>query len=111
MDLGEKKWRNSLFLRSGIEPTDLPEHCNGCGTAFDIYHALDCNNVCLITACHNDLCEGVSGHASKAFTPIHVCDNPKFYTGRAVCGGKDKLKGSPFQDVEDLKGYILIIDL
>ena len=21
---------------------DLPDHCNGCGASFDIFHALDC---------------------------------------------------------------------
>ena len=47
----------------------------------------------------NELCDGVSDLAIKAFTPMHVHDDPKIYTGRAVQGGKDKLKGYPSKDV------------
>ena len=60
---------------------------------------------------HNDLCDGVSDLVIKAFTPMHVHDDPKIYTGRAVQGGKDKLKGHPSKDVGELKGDLLIRDL
>ena len=49
---------------------------------------------------HNELFDGVSDLASKASTPTHVCDDPKIYTGCAVCGIKDKLKGSSSKDKE-----------
>ena len=86
-------------------------HCDGCGTEFDICHALDCKKGGLITACHNKLRYGVANLASKAFTPTYVRNNPKIYTGRTVREGEYKLKGSPSKDEEDLKGYPLIIDL
>ena len=60
---------------------------------------------------HNKLCDGVSDLAIKAFTPMHVHDDPKIYTGRAVQGGKDKLKGYPSKDVGEPKGDLLIRDL
>ena len=28
-ELGAQEWRDSLFLRYGINPPDLPSHCNG----------------------------------------------------------------------------------
>ena len=47
----------------------------------------------------------------KAFTPMHVRDDPKTNTGRAVWVGEEKLKGSPSKEKEDLKGDLLIRDL
>ena len=41
IELGVQEWRDSLFLRYGIDPLELLYHCNGCGAAFSIYHALD----------------------------------------------------------------------
>ena len=38
-------------------------------------------------------------------------DDPKIYTGCAMCGGKEKLKRSPLKDEGELKGYILVRDL
>ena len=40
-ELGAQEWRYYLFLRYGIVPPNLPEHCDECGVAFDIYHTLD----------------------------------------------------------------------
>ena len=42
---------------------------------------------------HNELCDGVSDLAGKAFTPSHVHDNPKIFTGRSVQVGKENAKG------------------
>ena len=56
---------------------------------------------------HNEIRDGFANLTRKAFTPTHMCDDPKIYTGRAVRGGKDKLKGSPFKEEGEMKGYIL----
>ena len=92
-ELGVQEWRYSLLLSYGIDPPYLLEHCDGCGAAFGICHALDCKKGGLISARHNDLCDGVADLASKAFTPTHVREDPQIYTGHAVCGRKEKLKG------------------
>ena len=42
---------------------------------------------------HYDLRDEVSDLASKAFTPMHVHDDPKIFTGPAMRGGKAKAKG------------------
>ena len=79
--------RDSLFLCYGIDPPDLPSHCNIFEAAFSIFHALECKNGVLVTARHNKLCDGVADLAGKAFTHMHVRNNPKIFTGRAVRGG------------------------
>ena len=46
----------------------------------------------------DELHDGVSDLVKKPFTPTHVRYKPKIYTGHAVQGGKDKLKGYPSKD-------------
>ena len=93
-----QKERDYIFLQYGIEQPDLPDHCDECGATFDIYHALDCKNRGLITACHNNISDGVVDLVSKAFNSTHVCDDLKKYTGHDVRRGKGKLKGSPSKE-------------
>ena len=83
-ELGPQEWRDALFLRYGLEPTDLPTYCDGCQAKFSISHALDGKKCGLVTAHHNKLRDGVADLAGKAFTPFHVRDDPLIYSGRAV---------------------------
>ena len=85
-ELGAQEWRDAAFLRYGLEPPDLPKHCDGCNARFFICHALDCNRGGLVTARHNELRDGVADLASRAFTPSHVRNNPLIYQGCAVRG-------------------------
>ena len=75
-ELGAQEWRDALFLRYGLEPPDLPTHCEGCHAKFTISHSLDCKRVSLVTARHNEIHDGVADLVGKAFTPSHVHDNP-----------------------------------
>ena len=84
--------RDSLFLCYGIEKTDLPYHCNNCGVAFSICHALDRKKDGLIMAHQNELSDGVANLEGKAFTPTHVHDDSKIFTGCYLRGGKTKGK-------------------
>ena len=75
-ELGPQEWRDALFLRYGLDPPDLPTHCDGCEERFTISHALDFKKGCLVTERHNELLDGVADLSGKAFTPAHVRDNP-----------------------------------
>ena len=77
----------------------------------NICQTLDCKKGEIITARHNNLCDGDSNLESKDFTPPHVHDDPIIYTGCVVCRGNDKLKGYPSNYELKLKGGILIRDL
>ena len=110
-ELGALECIDFLFLRYGIDPPKISDYCGGCGMAFDIFQALDCNKGGPIMACHNKICDGVTNLARKTFTPTHVCEDPKIYKSCAMCGGKGKLKGSPLKDEGELKVDLFIEDL
>ena len=118
-ELGAQEWRDSAFLCYGLEPPDLPKHCDGFNAKFSICHALDCKRGGLITARHNELRDGVADLASRAFTPSHVRNDPLIYQGCAVTRKKAQPAGtrdstasgtSPPEDLEQ-KRYLLIRDL
>ena len=106
-------WRDFLFLHYGINPPDLPDHCNGCVSELSICHALNCKKDGISIACHNELRDGVANLLSKDFTPTHVRDDDKIFTGRAVRVGKSKskVKRALPKEKGETKGYIIIRDL
>ena len=117
--LGEHELRDLLFLRYGLETTDLPTYCDGCNTKFTICHALNCKRGGLVTARHNELRDGVADLAGKAFTLSHVRDNPLILVGRAVKRTKEMPAGdsgttdqaeSPPPEVTEQKGDLPIRD-
>ena len=80
-ELGAQEWRDALFLRYGLDPLELPHHCNGCNATFSICHVLDCKWGVLDTARHNEIRDGVVDLSGEAFTPSHVRDNPLIFVG------------------------------
>ena len=80
-ELGAQEWRDALFLWYGLEPPDLPTHCDGCQAKLSISHTLDCKKGGLVMACHNELRDRIADLAGKAFTPSHVRDDPLIYSG------------------------------
>ena len=87
-ELGVQEWRDFLFLCYGIDTPNLPDHYNEYGAAFFICHSLDRKKLCLITARHNELRDGVADIAIKTFTLMQVREDPQIYTGHPVHGGK-----------------------
>ena len=83
-ELGVQEWRDSLFLLYGINPPDLPPHCDGCGEAFSICRALEFQKCGLIMARHNELHDGFPDLVGEAFTPAHMRNDPKIFTGSAL---------------------------
>ena len=119
-DLGSQGWRDVLFLRYGLEPSDLPTYCDGCNSKFTICHDHDSKRGGLVTAHHNELCEGVADLAGKSFTPSHVRDNPLIFSGRSMKrtratpagdSGTTNKDRAPPPEVTEQKGDLLIRDL
>ena len=60
----------------------------------DFFHSLDCKKGILVTAHHNEICDGVADLANKAFTPTHVHDGPLIFEGCAIKTKRAQLDGS-----------------
>ena len=46
--LSAMKCSDLLCARYNVTPTNLQSKCDGCGTSFEVPHALSCRKVCLI---------------------------------------------------------------
>ena len=119
-ELGAQEWHDSLFLWYGLNPLDLPTHCDGCQAKFSISHAHYCKKGGLVTACHNELRDGVSELTVKAFTPSHVCNDPLIYSVHVVkrtkaaparAGGTNNNAEVQPPEVTEQKGDLLIRDI
>ena len=117
---GAQEWRDALFLRYGRKPPDLPTRCDVFQAKLLISHALDYKKGGLVTVRHNELRDGVSDLAGKAFTPSHVRNDPLIYSGRSVkrtkavtagAGGTSKHAEVQPPEVTEQKGDLLIRDL
>ena len=49
------KFRDSIALRHGHVPVDLPSHCDADNETFDVTHTLNCARGGLVYARHNEL--------------------------------------------------------
>ena len=90
-EMNAQKWRDTLFLKYGLDFPDLPHYCNGLNAPFYIFHDLDCKRNGVFTCCHNKLRDGVVDLSVKYFTPSHVRDNPLIFLGCVVNRPKSNL--------------------
>ena len=101
-ELGAQEWRDSAFLRYGLETPDLPKYYDGCNSRFSICQALDCKRGGLVTARHNELRDRVTDLSGNALTPSHVRNDSLIYQGCAVKRAKAKPAGpSGITDTKD----------
>ena len=81
--------------RYNVSPVNLHSHCDGCGTASGVTHALSCSIGGLVIARHNKIREKLLYLYRCAFTSAYVCVEPLMHQGRTrseleICQGSDK---------------------
>lgn len=78
--LSADEFRDSLRLRYGLAPLNLPEPCDGCNARFS------CKTGGLVLLRHNDVAAKWHQLCAMALTPSMVSDEPLIHTGRAPGG-------------------------
>ena len=86
-----QEWSDDIFLLYGIEPPNLPCHCNVCGVGFSISRALNCIKGGLVTSCYNKLCDRVAELSINSLTPTHVRNDPLINPSPSSRSGKTLL--------------------
>ena len=101
--LSEEEFRDSLRLRFGLNPLNLPSTCDGCGKKFNFNHAQTCKKGGLILHRHDDVAAEWGEMCSRALKPSAVSDEPFIHTGRDN-QRTPGLTGAPID--KDLRGDI-----
>ena len=78
-ELSAQEFRDSLLLRYGRAPPNLPSCCDGCGQKFSVRHALECPHGGLIIGRHNEVRDELGEIAALAFAPNAIRDEPKIF--------------------------------
>ena len=81
--LSADEFRDSLRIRAGMDPTSLPERCDGCAATFSVEHAFTCKKGGLVTQRHNNLGAEWAELCESALTKSKVSTEPKIFSGRA----------------------------
>jgi len=87
-ELSEEEFRDSLRLRYGLRPNNLPQQCDGCSARFSVAHALSCKRGGLIGARHNEVAAEWHQLCAQALTPAQVSDEPLIHTGQNPATGE-----------------------
>jgi len=80
--LSANEWRDNARLRYNFAPSDIPQHCDGCGARMTVEHALSCKKGGLVSIRHDDVADEWRDLCSKATTPGHVTREPHIYSAQ-----------------------------
>jgi hypothetical protein len=82
-ELSPLEFRDSIRMRCGLTPANLPAVCDGCQQPFTVDHAVTCKKGGLIVLRHNDVKSEWHELCAKATTPSAVSDEPLIHLGQA----------------------------
>jgi len=82
-ELSALEFRDSLRLRCGLKPANLPAKCDGCQQNFSVAHAVSCKKGGLVVLPHNNVKDEWHELCARAHTPSAVSDEPLIHLGQA----------------------------
>ncbi|CEM17529.1 unnamed protein product [Vitrella brassicaformis CCMP3155] len=66
-DLTPDEFRDNMAIRYAYEPPKMPTHCDGCGAAYSLDHALNCGVGGLVIRRHNEVVDVLCDLSAKAW--------------------------------------------
>ena len=96
--LSSTEFRDSLRIRHGLLPLDLPSHCDACPSSrFTVGHALQCSKGGLVRARHEDVAAEWHHLCASALTPSAISDEPTIpivnAPGNGILANTETLRG------------------
>ena len=77
--LSAQEFRDRLFYRYGLHPSDLPTQCDGCNKPFSVDHAMSCPVGGLIKARHDEVAQALASLYIDATTANSVSREPMIF--------------------------------
>jgi hypothetical protein len=68
-ELLQEEFQDNLFIRYGLRPRGLPDHCDGCREPFTVEHGLSCKKGGFVGQQHDNVCKELAHLCSMALTP------------------------------------------
>ena len=110
--LSPLEFRDSLHLRYGLTPPDLPSHCDGCKQKFGVHHAFGCSHGGLLIQRHNQIVSELADLSALAFIKSAVRTEPRITLGRPALAPIDPADSShaptPSDPVIQDRGDLLV---
>ena len=82
--LSATEFRDFLCARYNVSPLNLRIHCDGCGTAFVVMHALSCSIGGLLIVYHKKIRDKLLYLFWHSFTSSYVQSKPLIHQGRTI---------------------------
>jgi hypothetical protein len=90
-DLSAEEFHDSVRLRYGLQPTALPNHCDGCSHKFSVEHALSCKVGGLVMLRHREVAREWQHLCTQALSSAAVTAEPHIFSGRGLAAGTQGL--------------------
>ena len=75
-ELSKNEFLDNARLQYDYAPTNLPNHCDGCGAPFTVDHVLNCKKGGLINQRHDDVADEWGHLCGLAWKPAAVSHEP-----------------------------------
>ena len=95
-----------LYARYNVCPLNLQSHCDRCGAAFGVTHALSCSTRGLFIARQNEICDELLYLSQRAFTSASVRSEPLIHKGRTR--SEQKIHRGRGKDKETREGVMIL---
>jgi len=87
--LSKEEWDDNFRYRYGIQPLNLPTHCDGCGERFSTERGLNCKHGGLVNERHDDVTSKWEHLAMLAWQPGAVSYKPIVHDGNMPHGNNN----------------------
>ena len=91
--LSAGEFRDSIRIRFGLSPLNMPSKCDGCGSKFTLGHAMKCGKGGLVILRHNEVASEWSDLCATALSASAVSIEPSIHNDRTAAAAATNVRG------------------